>query len=58
LTRSRPAPDRESGRAVVGVQRRLADHRATTTLLITHDSRILEVADRIAALEDRRITSA
>ncbi len=49
------ALDRESGRTVVELLRRLADERGTTTLLVTHDSRILDAADRIVRLEDGRL---
>jgi putative ABC transport system ATP-binding protein len=49
------ALDKENGRAVVDLLRRLADERGTTTVLVTHDSRILDAADRIVRLEDGRI---
>ncbi|MBU8538417.1 ATP-binding cassette domain-containing protein [Falsiroseomonas tokyonensis] len=49
------ALDRESGRAVVEMLRRLGHERGTTTLMVTHDNRILELADRILTLEDGRI---
>lgn len=35
----------------------LAKERGVTVLLVTHDSRILDVADRILALEDGRLSS-
>jgi len=31
--------------------------RGTTTVMVTHDPRILEMADRIVTLEDGRIVS-
>ena len=34
---------------------RISTARGTTTLLVTHDSRILDRADRILTLEDGRI---
>jgi putative ABC transport system ATP-binding protein len=49
------ALDKENGRAVVSLLRRLADERGTTTVLVTHDSRILDAADRIVELEDGRV---
>ncbi|MCB1885923.1 MAG: ATP-binding cassette domain-containing protein [Geminicoccaceae bacterium] len=49
------ALDKASGRAVVDLLRRLADRRGTTCLLVTHDSRILDVADRVVRMEDGRI---
>lgn len=47
--------DKDSGRTVVELLRNLGDERGTTTLLVTHDSRILDAADRIVRLEDGRI---
>ncbi|MDX2264740.1 MAG: ATP-binding cassette domain-containing protein [Hyphomicrobiales bacterium] len=41
------ALDKESGYEVVALLKRLAAARQTTTLMITHDNRILEMADRI-----------
>jgi putative ABC transport system ATP-binding protein len=49
--------DKNSGRDVVERLRRLAREQGVTVLLVTHDSRILDVADRIAALEDGRLSS-
>jgi putative ABC transport system ATP-binding protein len=49
------ALDRDSGRTVVEMLRRLGRERGTTTLMVTHDNRILEFADRIIALEDGRL---
>jgi putative ABC transport system ATP-binding protein len=49
------ALDRESGRTVVEMLRRLGHERGTTTLMVTHDNRILELADRVLTLEDGRI---
>jgi len=44
--------DRESGREVVDRMKFLAREHGTTILLVTHDNRILDVADRIVHLED------
>jgi putative ABC transport system ATP-binding protein len=49
--------DRESGREVVDILQELAKAQGCAILLVTHDHRILDVADRILALEDGRITS-
>jgi putative ABC transport system ATP-binding protein len=49
--------DKETGRQVVTLIQRLARERGVTVLLVTHDNRILDVADRILALEDGRISS-
>ena len=49
------ALDRDSGLNVVEILRRLGEARGTTTVMVTHDSRILDRADRILTLEDGRI---
>jgi putative ABC transport system ATP-binding protein len=51
------ALDRESGMVVVEMLKRLGQVRGTTTVMVTHDNRILELADRIVTLEDGRIVS-
>ncbi len=49
------ALDKDSGRAVIGLLRRLADHRQTTVFMVTHDHRVLDFADRIIKMEDGRV---
>lgn len=49
------ALDRESGMTVVRMLKKLGQMRGTTTVMVTHDNRILEMADRIITLEDGRI---
>jgi len=49
------ALDRESGATVVQMLKRLGKMRGTTTVMVTHDNRILELADRIVTLEDGHI---
>ncbi|MDJ0870085.1 MAG: ATP-binding cassette domain-containing protein [Myxococcota bacterium] len=49
--------DRRSGRDVVALMQRLAKEQGVTVVLVTHDNRILDVADRIVHLEDGRLTS-
>ncbi len=49
------ALDRESGMSVVAMLKKLGQVRGTTTVMVTHDNRILELADRIVTLEDGRI---
>ncbi len=44
--------DKQAGRDVVDRMQSLARDRGTTILLVTHDNRILDVADRIMHLED------
>ena len=51
------ALDAASAAEVVDLLKRLGSVRGTTTLLVTHDNRILERADRILVLEDGRIVS-
>jgi putative ABC transport system ATP-binding protein len=49
------ALDSESGTVIVEMLKRLGQVRGTTTVMVTHDNRILELADRIVTLEDGRI---
>lgn len=49
--------DRESGREVVDRMKQLAQEEGTTILLVTHDNRILDIADRIVHLEDGRLST-
>lgn len=49
--------DRRSGREVVALMQSLAKEQGVTVVLVTHDNRILDVADRIVHLEDGRLTS-
>jgi putative ABC transport system ATP-binding protein len=51
------ALDKDSAADVVDLLKRLGAARGTTTLLVTHDNRILDRADRILTLEDGRIVS-
>ena len=51
------ALDRESGTNVVDLLKRLGAARGTTTVMVTHDNRILDRADRIVTLEDGRIVT-
>ena len=49
------ALDHDSGLLVVRMLKRLGAERGTTTVMVTHDNRILDLADRIVTLEDGRI---
>jgi putative ABC transport system ATP-binding protein len=49
--------DKKSGRDVVDMIQTLAREQGVTVLLVTHDNRILDVADRIVHLEDGRLHS-
>lgn len=51
------ALDKASGHTVVEMLKALGKARGTTTVMVTHDPRILELADRIITLEDGRIVS-
>jgi putative ABC transport system ATP-binding protein len=49
--------DKQSGRAVVELIQDLAREDGSAVILVTHDNRILDVADRILHLEDGQIKS-
>lgn len=51
------ALDKDSAGDVVDLLKRMGATRGTTTLLVTHDTRILDRADRILTLEDGRIVA-
>jgi putative ABC transport system ATP-binding protein len=51
------ALDEESGRHVVNLLKRLAQEEGCTSLIVTHDNRILDVADRIVSMVEGRIKS-
>lgn len=49
------ALDKDSGLKIVQLLKRLGEVRGTTTVMVTHDNRILDLADRILQLEDGRL---
>ena len=49
--------DKESGRNVVNLIQQLCREQGASVVLVTHDNRILDVADRILHLEDGEIQS-
>ncbi|MDX2243724.1 MAG: DevA family ABC transporter ATP-binding protein [Leptolyngbyaceae cyanobacterium bins.302] len=49
------ALDKKSGRDVVELMQKLAKEQGCTILLVTHDNRILDIADRIVYMEDGRL---
>lgn len=51
------ALDRQTGRDVMDLLQALAENQGCTILMVTHDNRILDVADRIINLVDGRIES-
>ena len=51
------ALDKDSGRNVVNLMRHLCETEGTTVLMVTHDNRVLDVADRIINLVDGQVES-
>ncbi|MFK0732060.1 MAG: DevA family ABC transporter ATP-binding protein [Gloeotrichia echinulata GP01] len=51
------ALDKKSGRDVVELMQQLAREQGCTILLVTHDNRILDIADRIIYMEDGQLKS-
>ena len=51
------ALDAESGEIVLGLLKRYADEYGTTVIVVTHDQRVLDTADRIIKMKDGVITS-
>ncbi|WP_137127753.1 ATP-binding cassette domain-containing protein [Roseomonas sp. HF4] len=52
------ALDKASGAEVAHLLRDMAKSRGTPILMVTHDPRILDIADRVVAMEDGRIVQA
>ena len=52
------ALDKVSGAEVAHLLRDMAKSRGTPILMVTHDPRILDIADRVVAMEDGRIVEA
>ena len=50
------ALDSKSGRNIVEIMQQLAKEQGCTILLVTHDNRILDIADRIIHMEDGRLS--
>lgn len=51
------ALDSKSGRDVVNLLQHLAKEQGCTILLVTHDNRILDIADRLIHIEDGQLAS-
>ena len=51
------ALDKDSGRTVVELMQQLAREQQTTIIMVTHDNKILDVADRIVIVEDGHLAS-
>ena len=52
------ALDRDSGRAAVDLFRQLADQQRAAIVMVTHDNKVLDIADRIVNLEDGRLVNS
>ena len=48
--------DSQTGREIVNLMQVLAKEQGCTILLVTHDNRILDIADRILEMEDGQLT--
>jgi putative ABC transport system ATP-binding protein len=51
------ALDKKSGRDVVEIMRQLAKEKGSAVVLVTHDNRILDIADRLINMEDGYLES-
>ena len=51
------ALDKTSGRDVVDLFRQLADSHGAAIVMVTHDNKILDIADRVVNLEDGRLVA-
>ncbi|MBH8573633.1 DevA family ABC transporter ATP-binding protein [Nostocaceae cyanobacterium CENA369] len=47
--------DSQSGRDVVNLMQKLAKEQSCTILMVTHDHRILDIADRIVRMQDGKL---
>ena len=52
------ALDRDSGREVVALFRELADREHSAIVMVTHDNKVLDIADRIVNLEAGRLVGS
>jgi len=51
------ALDKQSGREVVTLMQKLAKEQGCTILMVTHDNRILDIANRIVYMEDGKLVN-
>jgi putative ABC transport system ATP-binding protein len=51
------ALDKESGRMAVELFRRLANEQRAAIVMVTHDNKILDIADRVVTLEDGQLVA-
>ena len=52
------ALDRQTGHDIVSLMRKIARDRGMTVLMVTHDNRVFDLADRILEMEDGRIVGS
>ena len=52
------ALDKDSGRMAVELFRRLADEQRAAIVMVTHDNKIIDIADRVVSLEDGRLVAS
>lgn len=52
------ALDKDAGLHVVMMLKALGQARGTSTVMVTHDTRIIELADRVVTIEDGRLVSS
>ncbi len=51
------ALDKDSGRMAVELFRHLADKQRAAIVMVTHDNKVLDIADRVVTLEDGRLVA-
>ena len=51
------ALDAQTGRDVVSILRSVAKERSISIVMATHDPRVMEMADRVIAIDDGRLVS-
>ena len=49
--------DKKTGRDMVEIMQKLAKQQGSAIILVTHDNRILDIADRVIQLEDGYLES-
>jgi len=52
------ALDKDSGRMAVELFRHLADEQQAAIVMVTHDNKIIDIADRVVNLDDGRLVAS
>jgi putative ABC transport system ATP-binding protein len=52
------ALDKDSGRMAVELFRQLADEQRAAIVMVTHDNKIIDIADRVVSLEEGRLVAS